>query len=456
VAVNLAALAAVAGEPEDRLREFARQWHERALAHPVRCAQQACPAAQGAQDGAQEGAQEGAQDGAAPELWAVCGHLRPWLLAPERISPDERRAAHRAAGDFLRDLEARDGEGELGLSWLGCLLEARAQYLAAGGFEPALAVTDRISVALLRRGEYGAVERLNSDLLGHAEHAAPMSWIGRAHLERGDSDDARRWYERCLDLARGRLPREEAVAWHGLATIDFRQRDLVGAEAKLVKLLELEQRAGNRAGEAAAWHQLAVIDGLQKRASASRRKFQKSLDVARDAGDRAGEAAAHCALAEIDVKRGDLAGAREKFERALALVRETGNRAGEVAALHNLAGIDLDQGDWAAAHEKFQASLAITRETGDRAGEALTWAQAGITVGKRGRHEDGLRLLLLAAMQLESIGHADLRRALTWINGIVLHLKWAQAQLDALAREVAAAFEKDSGRGMIEAAFRRE
>jgi hypothetical protein len=101
VPVSVDGLAAVAAITADQAQAFTRQWQEHALAYPE-------------------------QERAASTLWTVYGLLRNWLLAPERLSDDERRAAHQAAGNFLRELEQQDREGELGLSWVDCLLEARS------------------------------------------------------------------------------------------------------------------------------------------------------------------------------------------------------------------------------------------------------------------------------------------------------------------------------------------
>src|SRR5207249_3317388 len=119
-------------------------------------------------------------------LWSVYGLLRTWLLAPERLDAEERRRAHQAAGDFLRDLDAQDREGELGLYWTDCLLEARVQYLAAGNCAEARAVTDRLSGFWTRTGLYPDVIRYNQQLLGYEEHPGPMNWIGRAYDDLAD------------------------------------------------------------------------------------------------------------------------------------------------------------------------------------------------------------------------------------------------------------------------------
>ncbi len=108
VPVTLEGLAAVAGEPLDDVRAFARSWQDRAFAYQ--------------------------ETGRSKEpLWIVYGLLRGWLLA--KLSPEERKDAHKAAGDFLVEMDRQDRESELGLSWVDCLMEARSQYLQAKELE---------------------------------------------------------------------------------------------------------------------------------------------------------------------------------------------------------------------------------------------------------------------------------------------------------------------------------
>jgi tetratricopeptide (TPR) repeat protein len=354
VPVNLAGLAAVTGEPVETLRGFTRQWQDYALAYPL-------PSPDVGRGAGGEG------------LWQVPGLLRGWLLAPERLSPDERRAAHKAAGDFLRDLVEKDRTAELGLHPLQADLEARAQYLAAGDREQARAVTDRISGFLVLQGLYDGVVRLNRELLECEEHPGPMNWIGQAYYHRGNYDEARGWFERLMTAAGEEMLAEKALAWHQLASID--------------------------------------------------------LNV------------------------GDYGAAREKFQKALAMLQQLGDRAGEAATWHQLATIDVHQGDYGAAREKFQKALAMLQQLGDRAGEAATFAQLGILAAQLGRSEAGLRLVTLSAMLLQSLGHADLKRVEPWVNGLASQLNYTQGQFQAMLRQVAEAYRKDGGRGLVEAAF---
>jgi tetratricopeptide (TPR) repeat protein len=350
VPINFAGLEAVTGLSADALRGFARQWQDYSLAHPE---------------------QERADGG----LWTVYGLLRGWLLAPERMNPEERRAAHLAAGDFLRDLEGQDREGELGLSWGDCLLEARGQYLAAEENEQARTVTGRISGFLARRGLYGEVVRLNQDLLCHEEHANPANWVGQGYLAQGHYGEARKWYERGLKAAGAAAPAETARAWHGLGTIDVCKGEYGAAREKFRKSLETWQEMGDRGLEATALNQLATIDVYEGQYGAAREKFQESLKIKQEVGDPRGEAATWHNLATIDMHQGDYEAAREKYQKSLEIEQQIGNRAGEAATWHQLATVDIHQDEYGAAREKLQKSLETYQQIGDQAGEAAAWHQ---------------------------------------------------------------------------------
>jgi len=373
IAVNMDALAAVTGEFPDRLRAFVRQWHERAFAYPER-------------------------DRGAGELWAVYGLVRPWLVT--QLTLDEARATRQAAGNYLRDLGAEHREAGLGLSWIHCLLEARTQYLAAGDYESARAVTDHLSAVFMLSGACREVMRLNLELLEYEEHPRPMSWIGRAQSGLGEYSGARDWYRRCLQTAGDRFPQEAAVAWHGLATIDVEQGDYAGSFEKFEKGLKIQQEIGDRVGEAATRHNLASIDLEQGDYVGAREKFQKVLKTQREIGDRASEAATMHQLASIDFEQGDYAGAREKSEKALKIQREMGERAGEAATWHQLGLIDFEQGNHAGAREKSEKALKIQREIGERAGEAATWHQLGLINLKQGDYA-GAREKFEKALKIE-------------------------------------------------------
>ena len=306
VPVILVGLKAVAGEPLDEVQAFARSWQDRAFAYQ--------------------------ETGKSKEpLWIVYGLLRGWLLV--KLSPEERKDAHKAAGDFLVELDRQDRESELGLSWVDCLMEARSQYLHVKELELARSVTDRLSGSLVLSGFYDGVRQLNAELLNYERHPSPMKWIARTYLDQGEYDSAQIWYQRCIDASAGLNQKEVGVALHGMATIDLRK------------------------------------------------------------------------------------------------------------------------GDYEAARENFRKAMKIRQQIGDRAGEAATFSQFGIIAWGVGRSQEALRLIALSYLIFANIGHSDAKMSFENLSTVASQLSFSQEQLDALQMEVAEAYRKDRGQGLIDAAF---
>jgi tetratricopeptide (TPR) repeat protein len=291
-------------------------------------------------------------------LWQVYRLLRGWLLAPERLDPAERRAAHRAAGDFLRDLVQQKRQGELGLSWVDCLLEARGQYLAAGDWGPAREVTDLVSGFLVRRGLYDELARFNRELLAGEEHPGPMGWVARSFFHRGDYASAREWYQRCLTAAGDMHPREASDGWHNLATIDLHVGDYPAAREKFGRALAMRQRLGDRAGEAATWHNLASIDANVGDYPAAREKFGRALAMRQQLGDRAGEAMTFAGLGILAALFGRAEAGLRLVALSAALLQALGHAdLKRVEPWVNRLASQLDY-----TQEQFDALLAQVRE----------------------------------------------------------------------------------------------
>ena len=390
VAVNPEGLAAVTGASLDEVRGFIREWQNYALAYPD--------------------TERGTGD-----LWSVYGLLRGWLLSPPRLSVEERREAHRAAGNFLSKVEEQEREGELGMNGIECLTEARAQYIDAGEFALAREATDYISDFLVMQGLNKDLETINHELLDYEENPRSMKWIARAYFNRGDYTEAREWYQQSLAAAGDNLLWDAAIAWHGLAAIDLQVGDYDAARDKFNKSLEISQQIGYREVEAGGWHQLASID----------------LEV------------------------GDYDAARDKFNKSLEIKQLIADHAGEANTLHQLATIDLRVGDYDAAREKFNKSLEIKQQVGDRAGEAVTFYQLGFVAAKLGRLVEGVRLVALSFLIVRSIGHSNVKRASQTLSQMVDELNYTQEQVDAMLQEVTEAYNDDRGAGLIQAAFKK-
>ena len=457
--VTLEGLAAVAGVSAETARGAAEQGRVAALLH--------------------------VDTGSGRSLWSVYGMLRGWLLAPERLDADARRASQAAAGDFLVALDKQNRAGDLGVTWIACLLEARAQYLAAGSLNQARQVTDQISGYYQRQGLYTELERLHQELLEREEHSKTLNWLGQIHSQLAQYESARTYMQRALVLA-GETDLEQAsMVLHNLASIELQQGAYPAAREGFGKALAIRQQIGDRDGEAGTLYQLASIDFQQGAYSAARNGSRKALEIKRQIGEQTGEAAALHLLASIDLQQGhyqaaraglgqalailqqignrvgeaktlhqlasiDLRtraypAARARFDKALTIFRQTGDRTGEATVLHQLASIDLHEGADFAAQKGLVLALAIRQEIGDRAGEAATWQKLGSVAIHRNKVEDGLRLLALCFLIEHEIGHGNAARDCAAVMQTSQQLDYTPDRIKAMLQEVRESYARDRG-----------
>ena len=456
MAISLAGLAAVSGAAEEQAAANAGDWQDLSLAYPV------------------------------GELWAVPSSIRAELQAA--LSPQEQRAAQKAAGDFLRDLAKASRSSELGFSRLDVLLEARGHYLAAQDLEAAGAVTAHISGYLQRRGYYYELIRQNQALLDlDQKTSGPTAWIARAYLDQGEYRKAVQWYGRALqiapdaaayhdlgtallhqekyDLAKESLQKAadafhnasdlsgEAASLSRLASIDMLKNENAAAAEKLQKIVEIMKSLGDMKGEAAALQEMARLDMSRLDYDAARQGLVKSMELLKTAGDRKGEAFALFNLASLDLEKGDFPLAGAQFAEVLPHFQEMGDRAGEAAILHSLGMIHSQAGEKEAAVDSFQKALLINQELADRPAEAGAFFQLGALAVQQDKMQEGLRLMALAAIVLRSIKSDDVKNVEPLVERLAAQLSLTQEQFMVLVQEVLQGYARDRGWGLVERAW---
>ncbi|HOV52810.1 MAG TPA: tetratricopeptide repeat protein, partial [Methanothrix sp.] len=353
-------------------------------------------------------------------LWAVPSYIRDKLLAV--LTPEERRAAQKAAAEFLRVLAEEGKAAELGLSRLDLMLEARGHYIAADDLKAARIVSSRISSYLERRGYHSQLIWLNQELLNLERHAETMNWIARGYLGLGDLINAQEWYGRALEMG------PDAAASLGLGMIHLSQgRDEQALEA-LQKAQKLQETLGDLRGQAETLQAMALLDLRRSDYDTARSKVVRALEMVQNAGDMSGFAEAQYKLAAIDMERGDLQLAREEFQKALQLKREIGERRGEAAVLHNLGQIESQVNDKEAAVKNFSGALRIYQELADKPGEAGAFFQLGALSVQRDKIPEGLRLMALAAIVLRSIKSDEVKNVEPLVERLAAQLNYSQEQ----------------------------
>lgn len=417
-------------------------------------------------------------------LWAVS---RSRLLAA--LKPEERLAAQRSAAEFMKSLAEEGKAAEIGLFRLDAMLESRGHYLEAQDLPGARLVTARISGFLERRGYTSLLIRLNKELLAREKHPDPMTWIGRALLDMGDYRGALNWYGQALemgpspsiyqgigmasmalgrhDLARDNFQKAveicrargnragEAAAWQGLATVDIEQREYDAASEKLQKALEIQVELGDAAGKAETLQNMAVVGLRRGDKDAARSLMLESSEILAQIDDRPRLAEAQLWLGSLDLEKGETGLAEEEFLKALQLKREVGERRGEADVLHSLGTIQSQKGNAKAARQSFCEALRIYQELPDKSGEAGAFFQLGALALQVNRIAEGLRLMALSAIALQSIKSDEAKKVEPVVERLASQLHYSQEQFVAMVQEVLQAYAKDKGWGLVERAFSR-
>jgi len=387
VAMNLEGLEAVTGKPSEELKGIVREWQDHAFAYPK-------------------------TERATVELWTVYGLLRSWLLA--RLDPEDRKAAHERAGDFLNEILLKNRGGDFGTSPAEVALEVRSHYLQAQNYEKARNTTDKISNIFMRLGLYNSVRSLNKEMLAYGEHPGPIIRIALSYINQGEYLRAVVWYHKALYAENTSASLYACAIWHGLANVhmELKQYDL--AKKEFLKTLIIGIKIGSLESQAAAWRGLAMIDFRQGKRDASKKKFLKAQKI------------------------------EQRYDP----------NGSDTSTLHNLASIESLQNRHNLSLRIFLKALKIEQKQNDRHAEAMTLSKLGMLALWRDQLENGLRFFVLSAVILKPIGHADFRREVEPImNDLARRLKYTQEQLVDLHKEMAESYQRDRGWSLIEAAF---
>jgi tetratricopeptide (TPR) repeat protein len=452
VAVNPAGLATAAGVAEEKVQSLLEECRDLALAYRV------------------------------GPLWTVVSSARADLMA--LAAKEEISAAHRAAAAFLRDMAEAGRAGELNLSRLDCLLEARGHFMAGGDLAEARGVTARISGYLERRGYYREILQQNEEMAGVAGNSGSMIWMARAYAGLEDYRKAEAWYSRALeegpeasayyglgtayleggkrDLARESLEKAleayhaaqdlpgEAASLQGLAGIDMEEKKDDASLQKLVKVAEIQERLSDPQGRAATIGKMASLSLRQGNLDSARQRLFSASEILMQAGDLSGRSSVLFNLASLDLERGELDLARQEFEESLAIKREMGDRKGQAAVLHGLGSLESQAGEKERARGSFQEALRIYQEEGDRSGEAAAFFQLGALAIQKNRIPQGLRLMALSAMILRMAKSEETGNVEPLVERLAGQLNYSQVQFMEMMREVTGAYRRDKGWSLVE------
>lgn len=427
VPINLDGLAAVVGEPKEKLVSFVREWQDRAFVYA-----------------------DTEKEYSEPRKLAVYGLLRDWLL--NQLRSEEQKEAHQAAGDFLQTVEGKDKGESLGVNWGLLLFEIRMQYLLAGNFSQARLLTDKISRLLEVKGLFEIILALNKELFEYDRHPSTMTWIGRSYSEFCDYDNARDWYQKGLDASKDNHI-ERSTALQGLASIEIAKGNYDEAQEKLIRALKICHETGNKEDEATIWSQLGVIELNKRNIPEAKEKFSRSLDIRRKSGKES--RVPHCLyhLAIINDEQGKKDEAEKLLTEALEICLRIGDPHTESVIYYEIAKRYLEQGDLNKTSSNLLKALKILQQIGDISGEAAVWHQLAVLMKKQGKTEECLKFLAVSHYLNAKIGHEKKEHSKRSLLKVASQLGYSQEQLNAAIRDSANSYQRDKGRHLLETQF---
>jgi tetratricopeptide (TPR) repeat protein len=289
-------------------------------------------------------------------------------------------------------------------------LEARYHLLRAGNIDGANQITEGICRQLETWGAWDQEATLIHDTLtwlplDSPRQAAHIHHLGILAQRRGDYDEARRLYQRCLDIGE-RVGDQAGMAdsYHQLGMLAQARADYDEAERQYQRSLDIDEQLGDQAGMADSYHQLGIVAYLRGDYDEARRLCQRSLGIKERFGDQAGMAASYSQLGLLAQGRGDYDEAQRQYRRSLDIDERVGNQAGMAIGYHQLGNVAYLRGDYDEAQHLYQRALGINERLGDQAGMAYTYGQLGNLARLRGDFDEGQRQYLRSLQISERLG----------------------------------------------------
>lgn len=232
--------------------------------------------------------------------------------------------------------------------------------------------------------------------------AEATGYLGHAHLRAGDSEKARRLYEKqariCLELS-DRNGHAEANYYAGEACLGLGLYE--EARESLEQSVDVFKELGLRRGEARALTDLSYAHWSLGAFEPSRRGYQRSLQLCREIGFVEGEAYACANLSLLCLTEGDIEGAREMTRAHRDLSRSLGSRFH--LAYSSLYSGELERavGRPERAEALFREALAESRDLGLHFAVVEAALALGRLLYEEGRAEEARPLVAEAQRLVE-------------------------------------------------------
>jgi tetratricopeptide (TPR) repeat protein len=170
---------------------------------------------------------------------------------------------------------------------------------------------------------------------------------------------------------------EEATALFNSGNLALIRGDFTTAEHLYLESLRICEIDGNEQGEAVNYHQLGIIAYKQRNFAAAEKWYHKALATKRKLGDEGAFASTYHQLGNIADEQGDFAAAETWYLKALTISEKLGDIQDSALTYHQLGNIAGKQGNFVSAEKWYLKALMIFEKLGDELHAAGTCSELG-------------------------------------------------------------------------------
>ena len=231
--------------------------------------------------------------------------------------------------------------------------------------------------------------------------AAAVEWFWSI---RGHYHEGRQWLADIL--GRGPFPASPTLAGvlKGAGNMAWRQDDYEEARRYFERCLEVRRQLGDELGIAGALGSLGNVSQTLGELETARSLFEQSLEICRRHGHKIWLGTGLTCLGNVSRFLRDFEKSRASLEEAIALTEETGDRVTGAIAIGAMGDLLVDLDRFGEAIPYFERALALQKEMGDLHSLGFSQLSLGSAFGRKGEFTRARALFQEALPALVGLG----------------------------------------------------
>lgn len=265
----------------------------------------------------------------------------------------------------------------------------------------------------LRKSDHDRAEKMTQDVLAKTDvgrellvRAKAFSNLGVVAYNRGDYDQAMKYYEKTLEIYE-RMGDKKGIAasCRNLGVVYSYRGELDRALEYYNKQLDISDTIGDRREIGSALNNMGIVYWNRGNLDAALGYYQRHLTISEEIGDKRGIGAACNNIGLILWKKGDLDEALRSFKKYLSISEEIGFETGIGRALGNIGGVYHYKGELDTALTYYKRHLDIAGEIGIKQEIGVATYNIGCVYRDRGDFDRAIEYFERYERSSESMGY---------------------------------------------------